>query len=191
MRGGILFLALAAACASGLWDKPEAADGDLRYTKDNQMIYPANYRDWIWLSSGLGMTYHDGAGGDPQFDNVFVSPAAYRGFLTTGTWPDRTVLVLENRAAESKGSINKGGHYQGQLAGVEAHVKDKRFKGQWAFYAFGKDGEAARPIPHAADCYFCHEKSAAVDTTFVQFYPTLLQIAMRKNTLRAGWQTAQ
>ena len=32
-------------------------------------------------------------------------------------------------------------------------------------------------IPTAADCYSCHAAHAAVDTTFVQFYPTLLPIA--------------
>ena len=48
-----------------------------------------------------------------MFDNVFVNPDAYRSFLQTGTWPDKTMLVLEVRGAQSKGSINKAGNYQG------------------------------------------------------------------------------
>lgn len=38
-----------------------------------------------------------------------------------------------------------------------------------------------------ADCYSCHEQHAAVDTTFVQFYPTLLEIAKQKKTLSPSY----
>ena len=38
------------------------------------------------------------------------------------------------------------------------------------------------------DCYTCHTQHAAVDTTFVQFYPTLLPIAQSKGTLSASYQ---
>jgi hypothetical protein len=78
-----------------------------------------------------------------MFDNVFVNPEAYRSFLQTGTWPDKTMLVLEARAAESKGSINKLGQYQSTLMGREVHVKDEaRFPGKWAFFAL------TRASPH-------------------------------------------
>jgi hypothetical protein len=43
-------------------------------------------------------------------------------------------------------------------------------------------------IPLAADCYSCHAAHAAVDTTFVQFYPTLLPIATRKGTLSTAYR---
>ncbi len=48
-----------------------------------------------------------------MFDNVFVNPAAYQAFVKTGTWPDKTMLVLEVRGAQGKGSINQKGNYQG------------------------------------------------------------------------------
>ena len=35
------------------------------------------------------------------FDNVFVNPEAYRAFQATGTWPDKTVMLLEARQAQS------------------------------------------------------------------------------------------
>jgi hypothetical protein len=71
--------------------------------------------------------------------------------------------------------------------GVEAHVKDtKRFSGGWAFFAF-QGHEPANPIPAAAECYACHRQHAAVDTTFVQFYPTLFEVAVRKGTLAPGY----
>jgi len=40
-------------------------------------------------------------------------------------------------------------------------------------------------IPVTAACYSCHAAQGAADTTFVQFYPTLLPIANSKGTLSA------
>jgi len=158
------------------------------YTADGRLMFPADYRQWIFLSSGIDVSYGPGAGmGHTMFDNVFVNPEAYKAFLETGTWPDQTVLVLEVRGGESKGSINKNGHYQNSdMMGVEAHVKDERFQGKWAFFTFD-DPVSAQEVPHEASCYSCHEQHAAVDTTFVQFYPTLLEIAKKKGTLSPAY----
>ena len=40
------------------------------------------------------------------------------------------------------------------------------------------------PIPPMAGCNACHNKSGAVENTFVQFYPTLLEVAQAKGTLK-------
>lgn len=42
-------------------------------------------------------------------------------------------------------------------------------------------------VKRPASCYQCHESHAAVDTTFVQFYPTLLPIAKAKATLSPAY----
>src|ERR1035438_5691548 len=88
-----------------------------------------------------------------------------------------------------KGSINQQGHYQGtQVMGVEVHVKDEaRFPGKWAFFDFD-DEVSGSLFPKDAACYSCHADHTAVDTTFVQFYPTLLPIAQSKGTLSAAYQ---
>jgi hypothetical protein len=71
--------------------------------------------------------------------------------------------------------------------GLELHVKDEtHFPGKWAFFAFGGQ-KTATAIPASADCYSCHAQHAAVDTTFVQFYPTLLPIAKEKRTLSPSY----
>ena len=71
---------------------------------------------------------------------------------------------------------------------LEVHVKDeKRFPGKWAFFAFD-DAKPATMIPTTASCYSCHADHAAVDTTFVQFYPTLLPIAKVKGTFSAAYR---
>ena len=123
-----------------------------------------------------------------MFDNVFVDPASYRSFLADGTWPDKTVMVLEIRGAETNASINKGGHSQGtEVMGTEVHLKDAaRFAGGWAFFDVN-DAGVGTMIPRPATCYACHEEHAAVDTTFVQFYPTLLPLARTKGTLSAAY----
>ena len=160
------------------------------YTSDGKLICPAQYREWIYLTSGLDMSYSPSAMkmDHSMFDNVFVNPAAYKAFLQTGTWPDKTMLVLEVRVAGSNASINKSGHFQTpELMGREIHVKDEaRFSGKWAFFGFD-DADTAKQVPKEAACYSCHEQHAAVDTTFVQFYPTLLNIAKGKGTLSTGY----
>jgi hypothetical protein len=161
-----------------------------QYTADGRLQLPADYREWIFLSSGIDMSYNPRAMAmnHSMFDNVFVNPEAYKAFLETGTWPDKTMLVLEVRGAETKGSINHTGHFQNaEMMGTEVHVKDDaRFAGKWAFYGFD-DQQPAKMVPTSASCYSCHEQHAAVDTTFVQFYPTLLQIAKKKNTLNPAY----
>jgi len=162
-------------------------DDQPKFTTDGRLQFPVDYREWVFLSSGIGMTYKSEATAqhDPSFTNVFAAPAAYKAFLKNGTWPDKTVLVLEVRASQSRGSINKAGHYQTNREAVEVEVKDeKRFPGKWAFFDFsGRQSEPVQPIPQTMECYSCHRTNTAVDNTFVQFYPTLLAIARQKGTV--------
>ncbi|HSY36119.1 MAG TPA: cytochrome P460 family protein [Acidobacteriaceae bacterium] len=165
-----------------------APSGDApTYTSDGNLVAPSHYREWIYLTSGIDMSYTAATSepGHSMFDNVFVNPTAYKAFVATGTWPDKTTLVLEVRAAQNPVSINKRGHTQStELMGMEVHVKDH---GQWSFYDLSDGGTVAKLIQRPASCYTCHEAHAAVDTTFVQFYPTLLPLATQKKTLSAAY----
>jgi hypothetical protein len=171
-----------------------AADSP-RYTESGDLLRPENYREWIYLTSGLGMTYGPAAqlSPNPMFDNVFVEPSAYRSFRETGKWPDKTVLVLEIRHSESHGSINKAGHFQTGIRAVEVAVKDEqRFPDKWAYFGFEASNGIAPPTGKLfgknAGCNACHGANGAVENTFVQFYPTLLEIARKKGTLKASFQ---
>jgi hypothetical protein len=159
--------------------------GGPQYTPSGELIPPADYREWIYLSTGIDMSYTDlpAMAGHSMFDNVFVEPSAWRAFKQTGHWPDGAIFVLEVRGANSKGSINKHGQYQTEdRMGLEAHVHDEaRFKGGWGFFAL--NGAApAKMIPYSASCYACHQAHGAVDTTFTQFYPTAKPIAVKAGT---------
>jgi hypothetical protein len=163
-----------------------------QYSAAGELQLPKNYREWMFLSSGLGMTYGPAASTpqDPRFDNVFVSPSSYRAFLDTGRWPDKTMFILEIRRSVEKGSINQGGRFQSEVVSVEAAVKDiDRFPQKWAYFGFGR-GDKAQPASATSSCNTCHGKNAAVENTFVQFYPTLLEVATRKGTLNASYSAA-
>jgi hypothetical protein len=166
------------------------------FTADGKLVRPADYREWVFVTSGIGMTYgpaQPAAGRPPLFDNVFVTRASYAEFLRSGTWPDKTMFVLEIRRAEENVSINKGGRTQGGIAAIEASVKDlERFKDQggWGYFSFdGPAGltDSAAPLPTTAPCYACHKNNTAVDNTFVQFYPTLFEVAERHGTIKPSY----
>ncbi len=192
MKSATLTLLIGAGpllCSVAFGDAENPPGAMLEYTGKGLLQRPVHYREWVYLTSGFDMSYEPAMQmGRHAFDNVFVDPAAYKVFLAVGTWPDKTVLVIENRGAESKGSINRSGHYQGsKVEALEVHVKDEaRFPGKWAFFVF-QDNEPVESIPRSAACYSCHAAHAAVDTTFVQFYPTLLPIARGKGTVSAAY----
>jgi hypothetical protein len=169
-----------------------------QYVNGNNLVRPANYREWVFLGAGLGMTYDQTAATNPSptFTNVFVNPAAYRGFMSTGRWPDRSVFVLEFRASQADAPPNTGGRFQSRLVGIEAEVKDAKFADGWAFYNFRLKADAtpngvvsAPPLAgqDVASCVECHTKNTAVERTFVQFYPTLLEVARAKGTHKPGF----
>jgi len=51
-----------------------------------------------------------------------------------------------------------------------------------AAYAFARPQVAA--LPRTERCYACHTDNGAVDNTFVQFYPTLLEVATKMGTVK-------
>ena len=169
-----------------------AADviGAPQYGTDGKLVRPMGYRKWAYLSSGYGMSYSDNPtpDGHLMFTNVFVTPSSYDYFVQNGTWPDKTLFVLEEYGSSSKGSINKNGNFQSELMGLDVEVKDeKRFENKWAYFAF----EAAQPssaanTPSKNGCWNCHDQHAAVEHSFVQFYPELLKIAKEKRTIKQG-----
>ena len=85
--------------------------------------------------------------------------------------------------AQEEFSINKNGRVQTKVVGIEAHVKDSA-RGGWAFYGFNDGGDKGKPFPKTADCYSCHEQNGSTDTTFVQFYPTLIEPSKKMGTYK-------
>lgn len=162
--------------------------GTPQFTPEGKLVRPEGYRKWVYLSSGYGMSYSQSPNGMQMFTNVFVAPAAYDYFAANGKWPDKTMFVLEEYASTSRGSINKHGSYQTDFMGLDVEVKDEaRFPDKWAYFNFSVAAKTATAFaPGKNDCWKCHEQSAAVEHSFVQFYPELLTIARAKGTIKPG-----
>lgn len=189
MKNRRMLLLVLVIAAAGVKSQTAAPDKAPQFSAENRLILPKDYREWVFLSSGIGMTYGTPqAEGQGNFDNVFVYPAAYRQFVQTGRWPEGTIFIVEQRAASSKGVVNKGsvGRYQSDLVGIGAEVKDRSRapEGEWVYFTFGTKAQTAPALPKTAACYSCHSQNAAVENTFVQFYPTLLPIAQAKGVLK-------
>jgi cytochrome P460 len=185
----VLFVLVYGVALSLATHAQQAPSDGPQYT-GTALVRPTDYREWIFLSSGLGMTYEPPSANPrpPTFGNVFVNPSSYRSFTQTGKWPDKTIFVLEFRNSDSEASINKSGRFQTGLAAVEAEVKDARYPDGWAFFTFTA-AASAEPMSasNSAPCIECHTKNTAVERTFVQFYPTLLDVARRMGTLKPGF----
>ena len=98
------------------------------------------------------------------------------------------MFVLEIYGSTSQGSINKSGSFQRDFQGLDVEVKDEaRFADKWAYFGFNGDEKAVRATkPSRNDCWNCHERNAAVEHSFVQFYPELLKIAKEKGTIKSS-----
>lgn len=153
-----------------------------RFTSDNQMLRPEGYREWMFVGANYGMGYSELKPGEVAakpgtFHNIYMQREAYKKYAQTGTFPDKTMLVMEVVKPGTKASINKQGMFQDSYIGIEVAVKDeKRFPGKWAYFAFftgdGKQLPQAKAFPKEA-CWDCHNKNGAVDNVFQQFYPVL------------------
>src|SRR5205809_1003875 len=148
-----MILLLVFLCA-GFIQSVDSRDAAPQYTKDGQLLRPDNYREWIFLSSGLGMTYDPARESAPRFTNVFVMPSSYRQFMATGKWPDKTMFVVEGRLSSTKGSINKAGHFQAASTGIGVEVKDESRPEKWSYFSFRAADETAK-VQSKESCWQC------------------------------------
>ena len=180
LLGALVFVSV---CAVSLQVSSLGSRADWpHYANGDELVRPEGYREWVFLSSGLRVSNNESCGEGATFTNVFVTPSAYHQFLTTGRWPDKTVFVEEKRASSNKGTLNKAAHFQTDLMGISVQVKDvARFPEKWAYFSFDSSTKTAKANPKAM-CWQCHHDHGAVDSTHVQFYPTLRPVAQQFGT---------
>ncbi len=126
-------------------DSQSAARPDVRSTVDGKLEFPENCREWIYFSSGRGMSYGPSSSpdGPTVFDNVFVNPAAYRAFLKSGRRPNRAIFILEVREAKTVKDAERFAATQG-----------------WGFFAFGTGRKPPELLPETASCAGSHRRGA-------------------------------
>src|SRR5258708_22834390 len=113
-----------AFCLVLLVAAPERNTPKPHHDAKGNLLRPADYRDWEFLSAGYGMNYSPAPGGHELFTNVFVQRWAYEDFLTSGNWPEQSMFVIDERDAKSKGSINNKGHFQPARKSLDLESKD-------------------------------------------------------------------
>lgn len=176
MRGTLL-VALLWSAATAV-DTPPAGMPQPRYTAGGELIRPKEYRTWTFVGASIGLSYAVSARQDTPglIHNVQMQPEAYKHYLETGKFPDKTMFILTLYKPEQKVAPNLHGYFQGEQVATEVAVKDmSRFREGWAYFDFGggaslRESAGAKP---PESCHACHVKNAAKDNVFVQFYPVL------------------
>jgi len=183
MKKILCLVVLGMVCLAVLGAAPEEKMAKPQYDEKGQLLRPTDYREWMFLSAGYGMNYSPEPGSHEMFTNVFVQRWAYDEFAKSGKWPEQSMFVIDERDAASRSSINQKGHYQTDLMGLAVEVKDStRNPDKWAYYGFAADSKSSGAMAHGNSCWTCHDAHAAVEHTFVQFYPTLKIVAKQFGT---------
>jgi hypothetical protein len=106
-KDGVMKLVLGFAVISTfslvlLAEAPEDKSPKPQYDAKGNLLRPADYRDWEFLSAGYGMNYTPAPGSHELFTNVFVQRWAYEEFLKSGKWPEQSIFVIDERDAEGR-----------------------------------------------------------------------------------------
>src|SRR3989441_6407046 len=89
-----------------------------RFARGGQLLPPVGGEAWVMVGSSTGLSYAaappPAAGAAPgMFHNVYVQPWAYREFIRTGAFPERTMFVLSFYEASRKSAPARAGFYEG------------------------------------------------------------------------------
>lgn len=187
-------IAMALVMVSFCWapaKADDAPDGMVKpaYAEDGNLVLPQAYRTWVFVGASLGLSYspREPAQESAIFHHVYIQPQAYKHYVDTGNFPEKTMLVMENySAATKKAQPVKGenplaalhGRFEHKRVGLEVALKDsEHFEDRWAYFNFTARAslkKTAKAFPRAV-CWNCHNDHALDDNVFVQFYPVLLE----------------
>jgi Cytochrome P460 len=135
MKLASVFLALIAFLGSAIASEKSASNLPAARFSSTELKLPANYRSWVELSPktpGVPRHQHKHVAG-----KLFVEPAAFEHFNRTGTWPNKSVIVLELRAEKPSKFANGK---TCDVVGLEAAVKDDtHFPDAWSYYGIVYD----------------------------------------------------
>jgi hypothetical protein len=194
-----LLVALFIAAGLGCQVENNAAPDDQlpEFTQNGSLKEPKLWETWVMVGSSTGLSYNTPgaapvAGAAPgMFHNVYMQPWAYREFMKTGVFPEKTMFVLSFFEASQKSAPAKAGFYEGErVPGIEIHLKQRGIDPTgWAFYGFSDTASVGARLPSSASCYSCHATEAAHDNVFTQFYPFVRIRLAHANQARASIDT--
>lgn len=116
----------------------------------------------------------------PGIHHVYIDPSSYKHHQEKGTFPDSTIIVMENLHIETRESVGGFGYFTTGGQDILVAIKDRRaYRGNgWGYYLFRdkdiKNGKA-NAMPEDSRCTSCHQAAAEEDEVFTQYYPDLRQ----------------
>ena len=178
----------AAAAEKGMMDiikdvaKEKGVLGVASFDAQGNLALPEGYRQWVFV--GAPVTPNDMNGGKaafPEFHHVYIDPGSFKQYQETGKFRDGTVIVKELVSVGAKMGASGNGYFPGEFIGLAVSVKNSvRFAnepGNWGYFSFDAgDGKSLLPtakVQPTEACSPCHQKSAAQDLIFTQYYPVL------------------
>jgi len=199
----IVGLGLAASAVYLLVAKPVAAaqteQSSVVFNADGTVQVPTGFRKWVFVGAPLtpeglndGKYNCDQPGGCtrsnfPEYHHVYIEQKNVDAYLTTGEFPEGTVIVKELTRVlnptfpdSSRKEPSGRGYFNGAYNGIDMSIKDsKRFAktNGWGFFTFGHHPlpydktSAERPVSECAGCHIANV--ANTDMTWIQFYPLL------------------
>ncbi|HKW87857.1 MAG TPA: cytochrome P460 family protein [Candidatus Acidoferrales bacterium] len=149
------------------------------YNSSGALVRPKDFETWVFVGTSTGLSYEPGMSsrGSGEFKNVYITPEAYKSYLATSQFPEKTMLALAVYDPSEKVSPAKAGYFEGEFTSLAFAVKDHAHTGEgWSYYDFsGGDGQLADSAKALSKsrCYDCHHQHGLDDNVFVQFYPVL------------------
>ncbi|HXV22395.1 MAG TPA: cytochrome P460 family protein [Desulfuromonadales bacterium] len=162
--------------------KEKGVLGVASFDAQGNLALPEGYRQWVFV--GAPVTPNDMNGGKaafPEFHHVYIDPGSFKQYQETGKFRDGTVIVKELVSVGAKMGASGNGYFPGEFIGLAVSVKNSvRFAnepGNWGYFSFdAADGKSLLPtakVQPTEACSPCHQKSAAQDLIFTQYYPVL------------------
>lgn len=188
---GAALLGLALLALSPTSSGAQQAGFTPEFTEDGQLRLPEGQVWRLWPYVGAPLTPNALNGGEapfPEFHSVYIDPASFDHWRTTGEFRDGTVLAKELVTVHDIDALPDGsteqvsgrGYFMGDFAGFEiAYKSPEHFPdepGNWGYFSFGHHAppyaEVTKKMP-VGTCNSCHAAEAADDYVFTQFYPVL------------------
>lgn len=171
------------AHAEGIIDLITSPFSDNYFTiEDGELQRPTGFREWVYIGTPVTPNdMNDGKAAFPEFHNVYIDPDSWAHWKEKGEFRDETIIIKELVSVGSKAAVSGNGYFQGNYIGLEATIKSKEHfpdePGNWAYFSFSSPDHKtlatnAKAFPAEA-CNACHEKAAADDFVFTQYYPVL------------------
>lgn len=151
---GLAALGITACCLS------------LSASSNGEILYPAGYREWTHVKSGLVGPQSAAFQALGGIHHVYANEKAMEGYRT-GRFPDGSTIVLDLLEAKESEGITK----EGPRRRIDMMVKDSRQyteTGGWGFQQFKGDSQTERMVTAqiAKACFACHSQRKDQDLVF-------------------------